>query len=112
MSTRSTIAIINVLGQTEAVYSHYDGYESGIGSELLVHFNTEEKILNLIQGGAVRTINDGVVEYFGDDEPSKTYEDYDEFLEKEGQEYNYLWLDGRWIYEGGELREELEEMIA
>ncbi len=51
MSTRSNIGIINVDGSVTTVYCHADGYPSGVGETLLNHYNTEDKVRELLKLG-------------------------------------------------------------
>lgn len=62
MSTRSWIAHQASLqgknngGVVQYVYSHYDGYPSGVGLALLQHYNAKGKALELISGGDISGI--------------------------------------------------------
>lgn len=74
MATRSYIAKYNYqTGKYTAIYCHFDGYPQGVGKELITHFNTPDKVDELIQGYPIRSINDGIIERFNDtDEKEST----------------------------------------
>ena len=62
MSTRSWIAHEaslqgNAGGVVQYVYSHYDGYPSGVGLALLQHYNAKGKALELISGGDISILD-------------------------------------------------------
>ena len=61
MSTRSWVAIQSAShdkegGVCQFVYSHYDGYPSGVGLTLLKHYNSKSKAKELISGGDISNI--------------------------------------------------------
>lgn len=47
------------------IYHHWDGYPSGLGEYLNEHYNTYEKVLNLVLIGDVSNIIGGIVPYIG-----------------------------------------------
>ena len=62
MSTRSSITI-KADGAYRSVYCHFDGYiEDGVGQMLLEHYNTEAKVLALLEVGDIRTLGPSIEE--------------------------------------------------
>lgn len=59
MSTRSMIGKVGRNGKVTAVYCHFDGYLSGVGLELITHFNSATKARELLKEGALRCIENG-----------------------------------------------------
>ena len=51
MGTRSRIGIKLTDGSILSAYHHYDGYTSWLGRQLRDHYNTTEKVTDLIDGG-------------------------------------------------------------
>jgi len=51
MGTRSRIGTRLSDGSILSAYHHYDGYPSWLGRQLRDHFNTNEKVAELIDGG-------------------------------------------------------------
>lgn len=51
MSTRSYIGIINRDNSVETIYCHFDGYPSWNGKLLLNHWNTEDRVRELLKLG-------------------------------------------------------------
>ena len=99
MATRSRIGIELTNGDVLSVYHHWDGYPEWLGKTLREHYNTTEKVSELIDGGdmSVCLTDEGEPspQYYsqrGEDCPPKLF-DLDEYLnEKEpGEEYHYLW---------------------
>lgn len=56
MSTRSTIGILNSNDTVTRIYCHFDGYLEGVGQTLKDHFNTEEKVRELLSMGDASSI--------------------------------------------------------
>lgn len=56
MATRSNIGIINENGTVEVIYCHWDGSPSTNGKILLEHYTTNEKVRELINLGAISTL--------------------------------------------------------
>ena len=64
MATRAAV-IMNDSKGMRGVYSHWDGYLSGLGVKLKNFFNTRDKVESLIDGGDIAEIDDfGGVRYF------------------------------------------------
>ena len=51
MGTRSRIGIKLTDGSILSAYHHYDGYPQWLGRQLVVHYNTKDKVSELIDGG-------------------------------------------------------------
>lgn len=60
-----------------SVYCHYDGYVSGVGKHLYNHYQTKQKVLDLISGGNMSSINDSLTDcvYYSDYEYNQEWED-------------------------------------
>lgn len=52
----STNAIIGVAGQKKGVYSHWDGYPSGVGLTLLRHYSKKRKVKKLLSLGNISAL--------------------------------------------------------
>jgi hypothetical protein len=98
MSTRSTIGIREKGGAEKRVYCHFDGYLSNNGRILLMHFDSEAKVRELLSLGDLSALGasiDGSVAYS---------RDRGEVLKPAGerapQEYDYTFCvgTGRWVY--------------
>ena len=53
MSTRAMIGYMNDKKVT-AIYSHWDGYPTGLGMNLLKFYGNPRRVLHLIEGGDTR----------------------------------------------------------
>ena len=62
MSTRSNIGIINADGSVTAIYCHNDGCPSGVGKTLREHYNTEEKVRELLSLGDLSVLGEVIGE--------------------------------------------------
>ena len=51
MSTRARIGILLPDDSILSVYHHFDGYPEGLGVKLKEHYNTYDKVAELIDGG-------------------------------------------------------------
>lgn len=51
MSTNSNVAIIDKNGRAKVIYGHWDGYPSGLGKTLLIHYNNGERAEELLGMG-------------------------------------------------------------
>lgn len=56
MATRSTIALQYADGTVDQVYCHWDGYLTGVGSELAADYTDPFKLQELIDGGDMSCI--------------------------------------------------------
>ena len=115
MSSHATIAIQNEDGTVDAVQVYYHGYPTGVGAILCEYFTNEESIRDLLSYGDISTLspyNHNCVFFHRDKkEPLHIYEHVD-LEDINNQEYNYLFIDGRWVWDEGELLEELQKELA
>ncbi len=118
MATRSTISIQNADGTIDSIYCHWDGYPSNNGALLLKHYNTEDKIRELISLGSLSSLHErvkpttGIQHSFDMPENGVTvayHRDRGEALQigkysclaeynhkGNREEYNYIWKKGAW----------------
>ena len=118
MATCSTIAILNAGGSIDAIYCHWDGYPSNNGALLLEHYNSEDKIRELIALGSLSSLHErpnpttGVQHSFENPESGVTiayHRDRGEKLQinryscesewkmqRNREQWNYIWKDGAW----------------
>lgn len=146
MATRSTIAIARDNGTVAQVYCHWDGYLDNNGALLVNHYNTAEKVEELLSHGAISSLGptvgekhdfdcpftfgtpeyelwkvekDKMTTYYGRDRgetdvDAQVYADVETY-EREAQfeEYNYLFIEGRWYYKSydGMVRDVERQLI-
>ena len=112
MSTRSLIGIMNKDGSITNVYCHFDGYLDGVGITLVEHYDTEEKIYELLERGDMSSLGEDIMS-------CKFYKDRGEDGVDAGSipagvpnikdvyyegghlswaDYVYLFEDGKWYY--------------
>jgi len=114
MATRSRIGLELSDGSILSAYHHWDGYPEWLGRILNTHYNTREKVAELIDGGDMSSCwtEDRWVSYgsYKDDEYGPQYysdrgEDCPPRLDAnkydylaDGEEYAYLYtLNGEWV---------------
>jgi hypothetical protein len=107
MATRSRIGIQLTDGSILSVYHHWDGYPEWLGRILKTHYNTTEKVAELIDGGDMSTCwnDNNEPEYYsarGEDCPPRLDADLCEYLLADGaEEYHYLYTDlyseAKWV---------------
>jgi hypothetical protein len=112
MSTRSRIGIQLSDESVLSVYHHWDGYPEWLGRILKTHYNTREKVAELIDGGDMSSCwtdsrwddsADGSYgpQYYsqrGDNCPPRLDADLCEYLLPENsEEYSYLFRNGEWV---------------
>ena len=115
MSTRSTIALSTKDGY-KSIYCHYDGYLAGVGTMLVKHYNTQEKVEELIALGSLsslnkriapstdekhtweKPVNDVTVAYHRDRGESLVISEYETLqeLSRDPEAYNYLFENDIW----------------
>ena len=113
MATRSRIGIQLKDNSVLSVYHHWDGYPQWLGRILTTHYNTKEKVSELIDGGDMSTCWTDKV--WGKDRTDgqkygpETYADrgedcppsvmtMSEYLDKKNnEEYAYIFRDGEWV---------------
>ncbi len=120
MATRSRIGIELSDGSILSAYHHWDGYPEWLGRILTTHYNTKEKVSELIDGGDCSSIwtkdrwtgkqlapyvmeNKESEEYGpqyysgrGEDCPPRVDKNLKQFI-KDGEEYGYIFRNGSWI---------------
>jgi len=116
MATRSRIGLELKNGSILSVYHHWDGMPSWLGRILQTHYNTREKVAELIDGGDMsccwtdekfRT-EEGVEnkaeygpQYYserGENCPPRLDKDLCEYLLPENsEEFAYLFRNGEWV---------------
>ena len=112
MATRGRIGIELKNGSVLSVYHHWDSYPEWLGRILKTHYNTRQKVSELIDGGDMscawtddRWDNSGdgsyganYYSYRGQDCPPRLDADLVEYLLPEnGEEYHYLFRNGEWV---------------
>jgi hypothetical protein len=112
MSTRSRIGLELKNKSILSVYHHWDGYPEWLGRILKTHYNTREKVAELIDGGDMSSCwtdsrwddsADGSYgpQYYsqrGDNCPPRLDADLCEYLlPEDSEEYSYLFRNGEWV---------------
>ncbi len=121
MATRGRIGIELKNGSVLSVYHHWDSYPEWLGRILKTHYNTRQKVAELIDGGDMSScwseecwINEEIIpgvkgvgpqkygpQYYsqrGEDCPPRLDADLAEYLLPEnGEEYHYLFRNGEWV---------------
>ncbi len=122
MATRSTIALEYADGSIKQIYCHWDGYISGVGATLFEHYDTPEKVNELLSQGDASSIDKTINEctFYARDRgetgvEAANYQSYDHFIRSAGfQAYDYIMRDGVWYRIQGMRSplESLEDLIA
>lgn len=123
MGTRGTIAIQNADGTVTGIYTHWDSYLSHNGVILYEHYNTEERVRELLALGDLSSLKPEIGEKhpfstfemregetwrdeydnwctaYGRDRgetgtEARTVENWETFLDEYSQEFNYLFVPG------------------
>jgi hypothetical protein len=99
MATRGTIFIEREDGTFEGIYTHWDSYPSHNGKILHNHYNTEEKVNELLANGELSSLLETIedTEFYNQGNKNyqaKTLKDTEKFAE----EYNYIFRDGIWYF--------------
>jgi len=108
VATNCTISVEHADGTISSIYCHWDGYPTGVGSDLVLRFNTLESAETLVALGDLSTVCDEVYAYHRDDQRHwddvkpvsfDSYNELNEALVAEGygEKYNYLFKTGRWL---------------
>jgi hypothetical protein len=128
MSTRSRIGIQLSDESVLSVYHHWDGYPEWLGRILKTHYNTREKVAELIDGGDMSSCwtdtpfdYDGKASKYGpnyyslrgDDCPPRLDANKYDYL-ADGEEYAYLYtLKGEWVcYDRHQFEENTMPTVA
>ena len=111
MATRSRIGIELSNGSVLSAYHHWDGYPEWLGRILRTHYNTQDKVAELIDGGDMSCcwtderwnsetkVQEYGPQYYsqrGDDCPPRLDANLNEYL-SDGEEYWYLYTNGEWV---------------
>jgi len=112
MATRSRIGIQLADDSVLSIYCHWDGYPEYNGVKLQQHFNTTEKVAELIDGGDISALytnvgwnNETLPEtgplYYssrGENLPPRHDWRISDYLTQDAEEYAYLFTtDGEWL---------------
>jgi len=112
MATRSRIGIQLADESILSIYCHWDGYLEFNGVKLQQHFNTRDKVAELIDGGDISALytnvgfqnetlpETGPLDYSagGEDLPPRHDNNMSDYLTKGAEEYAYLYTtDGEWL---------------
>ena len=100
MATRSRIGI-QIGNDVLSAYHHWDGYPDWLGRVLKTHYNTKEKVAELIDGGDMSLAlgDDNRPEYYADrgEDCPPSYMSMDEYLTKDNnEEYAYVFTSAGW----------------
>jgi hypothetical protein len=113
MATRSRIGLELADGSILSAYSHWDGYPEWMGRILRTHYNTKEKVAELIDGGDMSSpwtekswgklredLSYGP-EYYsarGENCPPRLDADLCEYLLPDNsEEFAYVFRNGEWV---------------
>ena len=127
MATRSRIGIQLSDESVLSVYHHWDGYPEWLGRILNTHYNTREKVAELIDGGDMSScwteerwdsetkVQEYGPQYYsqrGDDCPPRLDANKYDYL-ADGEEYAYLYtLNGEWVcYNRNEFGSKYPEVV-
>lgn len=115
MSTNASISKMNENGTLKTVYLHWDGYVKGAGLTLKTAYATEEAIDELLSYGDISELGESVDQcvFYGrdrneDNTEARTYSFLRECILDEKQEYNYVFVAGKWMV-GNENAKSLKE---
>ena len=112
MATRSRIGIELKDGSVLSVYHHWDGYPEWLGQQLVEHYNTRDKVVELIDGGDMsvcwtkdrwdgKEAEEYGPQYYsqrGEDCPPILHANMDEYLDKDNnEEYGYVYTSAGWV---------------
>ena len=110
MGTRSRIGIELSDGSILSVYHHWDGYPEWLGRILNTHYNTKEKVEQLIDGGDMSSCwtdqrwDNSADDTYGPQYYSQRGEDCPPYLDEsledylsDGEEFAYLFTNGEWV---------------
>ena len=112
MATRSRIGIELSDGSILSAYHHWDGYPEWLGRILKTHYNTKDKVAELIDGGDMSScwsdacwetklpVGEYGPEYYsqrGENTPPRLDKDLGEYLQN-SEEYSYVYTaDEGWL---------------
>ena len=95
MSTRAMIGYMGPKGSVTGIYSHWDGYPTGVGLNLLKFYGNPKRVLHLIEGGDVSAIdwNTGHSNHYAF---RSTWVNWNEIDKKYDNEWDRGGLDEKW----------------
>ena len=110
MATRSRIGIQLKDESVLSVYHHWDGYPEWLGRILTTHYNTKEKVAELIDGGDMsscwtkdrwdgKEVEEYGPQYYsqrGEDCPPRLDNNMEEFF-SDNEEYGYVYTNAGWV---------------
>ena len=127
MSTRGRLGIELPNGSILSIYNHFDSYPEGLGVKLVEHFNTKEKVQELVNLGDISCIwtnlgfnqetlpETGPLPYSarGEDCPPRLDANKYDYL-AEGEEYAYIYtLNDEWVcYDRHQFEENTMPTVA
>ena len=106
MATRSRIGIELKNGSVLSVYHHYDGYPEWLGLVLKTHYNTRQKVAELIDGGDMSSCwtderwdrhskaqecGPNYYSYRNEDCPPRHNANLQEYLTQDAEEFAYIY---------------------
>ena len=103
MATRARIGIQLADESVLSVYHHWDGYPEWLGRILSTHYNTKDKVAELIDGGDMSTCwnEDHQPEYYsarGEDCPPRHNANLHEYLTQDSEEFAYIYTQSEgWL---------------
>ena len=111
MATRSRIGLELADGSILSAYAHWDGYPEWMGRILRTHYNSKDKVAELIDGGDMsspwtncgwnnETVEQGPLYYSarGEDTPPRHDSDLCEYLlPNNSEEFAYVFRGGEWV---------------
>ena len=103
MATRSRIGIELKNGSVLSAYHHWDGYPEWLGRILNTHYNTRQKVAELIDGGDMSSCwaENKEPEYYsarGENCPPRLDVDLCEYLLPDNsEEFAYVFRNGEWV---------------
>ena len=121
MATRARIGIALDNGNTSSIYSHWDNYPIHNGAILLLYYNSEDKVRELLSHGdmsslGVKTGGDVSHEFYSREHNKIGFPSVCTFYHRDRgdnlcpavemtrqemiheEQFSYLWKDGRWWY--------------
>ena len=95
MSTRAMIGYMSPKDSVTGIYSHWDGYPTGVGLNLLKFYGNPKRVLHLIEGGDVSAIdwNTGHSNHYAF---RSTWVNWNEIDKKYDNEWDRGGLDEKW----------------
>ena len=109
MATRARIGYVLKDDSIVSVYHHWDGYPEWLGNILNKHYNEDEKVRELIDGGNMSScytntddetgeiVEPHVNYYGGDDEAPRHFQTLSALTDYDcGEEFLYLWFMNTW----------------